>query len=200
MISRIAQDFFGEQIPEPKNPEPEIQDTYSEIPPEPESLLAKIERLLADGPKPYGEILEAVGGNEDALRDAIRGWKELIALTDKDGVFMWEIVKDPVSISERVAIKYENETPEDLGKPVFWYKGVPLAWENDTAETKVYAWCLTDLFPGRPLSVDPEPVGRLLNLSPREVREALARLVKDGDLVRTWEKGRELYRLIVRYQ
>ncbi len=44
-----------------------------------------------------------------------------------------------------------------------------------------------------------EPVARLLGLSLREVREALARLVKDGDFVRTWEGRCEWYRLNIRY-
>lgn len=131
MISRIAQEFFGEQIPESKNPEPET--------PEPES------------------------------------------------------------IAERVAIRFENESPADLGTPIFWHKGTPLAFENDAPVTKVYSWCAVSLFGGRPLNVDVEPVGRLLGLSPQAVREALKKLVLDGDLAVVRERGRELFRLNVQY-
>ena len=120
---------------------------------------------------------------------------------------------DPAILSERIGMKYEREIPDTrgvradhpedgekvLGKPVLIYRGEVLAWENDTPETKVFAWSLVNLFPGRPLTVDVEPVARLLELSPREVRDALARLVKDGDLVRSWEGGREWYRLNIHY-
>ncbi len=107
--------------------------------------------------------------------------------------------EDPISLAERAGIRFEAETPENLGKPIFWHRGVPLAWEKDTPKTKVYAWCLVNLFPGRPLALDAESVGRLLGLSSREVLEALARLTKDRDLIRPWERGRELFRLNIQY-
>ncbi len=170
--------------------------------PEPESIREKIEKILSDGPRPYDEILKACGGNEDALRDAIRDairdMPEIVAFDDR-GVWIWELSRDPVSIGERVGIRFENESPANLGKPVYWYKGVPLACENDPPHIRLYAWVTCHLFPGRPLSIDIEPTARLLELSPREVREALQRLTKDGDLVMTREKGRELYRLNIQY-
>lgn len=188
------------------NPSPE---SVAELdnPPKPD-LREKIAKMLADGPKPYEEILDAVGGNKDALREAIRGWKELIAY-DSGEEWFWELqpatatianfATDPVTIAERIGLRFEQEIPEKLGKPIFWHKGVPLAWAQDTPEIKVYAWCLVNLFPGWPLSVNAEPVGRLLGLGPLEVREALARLTKDGDLARTMERGREVFRLNVQY-
>ena len=106
---------------------------------------------------------------------------------------------DPVSIGERVGIRFEQETPESLGKPVFQYREHVLAWENDTPETKVYAWGLVNLFPGRPLAVDINSMASLLQLSPREVRAALSELTKSKDLILMRERGRELYRLNVRY-
>lgn len=166
--------------------------------PEPESLREKIERLLADGPKSYTEVLAACGGDEDQIRDVLRDMPEIVAFDD-GGVWMWGLSHDPASLAEKVAIKYENESPTNLGSPVFWHKGTALAYENDTPVTKVYSWCLVSLFPGRPLSVDPESTARLLELSPQAVREALQRLTKDGDLVRSWEGRREWYRLNVRY-
>ncbi len=179
-----------------------------EIPPEPESLRGKIEQILADGPKPYEEILATCGGNEDDLRGAIRGWDDLVSTTIGETT-LWEIrsatanianfATDPITLAERVGIRFEAEIPESLGNPVFQYRGHILAWENDTPETKVYAWGLVNLFPGRPLAVDINSMASLLQLSPREVREALSRLTKDGDLVRTWERGRELFRLNIRY-
>ena len=188
MISRIVQEFFSEQSFETKNPEHE-------------SLRKKVEKMLSSGPKPYGEILEAVGGDEDALRTVIRGWDELAAFTDRDGVFMWELVKDPVILAERIGLRFETEIPDEkaLGKPVFTYRGHILARESDPAHIRVYAWATCHLLPGRPLDVDPEPVARLLGLSAHEVKEAIKKLVLDGDLVVTRERGRELYKLVVNY-
>jgi len=111
---------------------------------------------------------------------------------------------DPVSLAERIGIRFEAEipTPEGtggLGKPVFTYQGHVLAWEADPPHVKLYAWCTVNLFPGRPLAIDIDPVGRLLGLTPAQVREAIIRLVREGDLVRAREWGRESYRLNVRY-
>ncbi len=98
----------------------------------------------------------------------------------------------------RKVIKRENGA-ENTGNPVFWYRGQVLAWEADPPHVRVYAWCSVNLFPGRPLSVDIEPVGRLLKLSPREVRKALAKLTVEGDLIRSGEGKRALYRLNIEY-
>ena len=179
--------------------------------PQPGTLREKIAKMLADGPKPYEEILAAVGGNEDALREAIWGWDELVSATTGETT-LWEIRPATAVIAVPAVFEGESggitatppntneqETPENLGNPIFWHRGVPLAWEKDTSETKVYAWGLANLFPGRPLSVDINSTARLLGLTPREVRESLARLAKDGDLIRTVERGRELFRLNVQY-
>ncbi|EQD24191.1 MAG: hypothetical protein D084_Lepto4C00544G0009 [Leptospirillum sp. Group IV 'UBA BS'] len=111
---------------------------------------------------------------------------------------------DPVSLAERIGIRFESEIPTregtgGLGKPVFTYRDHVLAWEADPPHVKFYAWCTVNLFPGRPLAVDIPSTATALQLSPEEVRSALARLVKDGDLVRTRERGRELYRLNIQY-
>lgn len=121
---------------------------------------------------------------------------------------------DPEILAERIGIRFEAEIPDTtacradhpedtravLGDPVFYYQGTPLAWTADPPHIRVYAWATTNLFPGRPLSVDPDSTARLLGITPREVRDALFRLVKDGDLVRTLERGRELFRLVIRYK
>jgi len=115
----------------------------------------------------------------------------------------WET--DPVILAERIGIRFEQEIPlpegtGGLGKPVFIYRGHVLAWESDPPHIRLYAWCTVNLYPGRPLSIDIEPTARLLELSPGEVRGGLARLVREGDLVKTWERGRDLYRLNVQYR
>ena len=121
---------------------------------------------------------------------------------------------DPVSLSERIGLKYEQEIPDTLavrgdhpedtektlGKPCFIYRDHVLAWEKDPPITKAYAWSLVHLHPGKPLPVEVEDMAGSLSLTPREVRDALFRLAKDGDLERTTQRGgRDLYRLIVRY-
>ncbi len=109
--------------PDPKNGEPEIPPSEPkkdslpapETPEGEKSFRSLVEELLADGPQPYEKVLTAVGGNEDILREAIRGWKELIAY-DSGEEWFWELqpatatianfATDPVSIGERIGIKY----------------------------------------------------------------------------------------------
>ena len=108
---------------------------------------------------------------------------------------------DPVTLAERNGIKYEQEIPDEkaLGKPVFQYREHVLAWEADPPHIRLYAWATVNLFPGRALSVDINSMASLLRLSPREVRAALSELTKSKDLILMRERGRELYRLNVRY-
>ena len=110
---------------------------------------------------------------------------------------------EQISDSHEISISPSLVQPEDTGitqgNPCFVYQGTILAWEKDPPHIKLYAWATVNLHPGRPLAVDIDSMARLLGLTSRDVREALARLVKDGDLIRSMEKGRELYRLNVRY-
>jgi len=85
------------------------------------------------------------------------------------------------------------------GRPVLIYRGHVLAWEADHPHVRLFAWATVNLFPGRPLAVDIKSTAMALELTPDQVREGLARLVREGDLVRTRERGRELFRLNVRY-
>jgi hypothetical protein len=112
---------------------------------------------------------------------------------------------DPVSLAERIGIKYEAEipTPEGTGaseSPSSPTRGMFSRGRPTPPHVRFYAWCTVNLFPGRPLAIDTEPVARLLELAPREVREAISKLVMDGDLDLTRERGRELYRLNVQYR
>ena len=107
--------------------------------------------------------------------------------------------RDDHKISIPLSLDQPEDTEMTQGKPCFVYQGNILAWEKDPPHIKLYAWATVNLHPGRPLAVDIDRTARLLGLTPREVRDALARLVMDGDLVRSMEKGRELYRLNVRY-
>ena len=184
-----------------------------------DTLSGEIRSLLSGGPIPYSEIMRQLSlrsVTEDEIRAAIRDMPELIAYGN-DSDMTWEIKPleiDPVSLAERIGIRFEEEIPDTLhvrgdhpediekalGEPCFIYRGHVLAWEKDPAHLKVYAWATVNLFPGRPLAVDIDSTARLLGLSPREVRESLSRLVKEGDLERTYQRGgRDLYRLIVRY-
>ena len=210
ILKMLARKVIDREIRGGTSPISEPKSEKPKIPPESESLREKIERMLSDGPRPYTDVLAACGGNEDQIRAAIRGWRELVSTTTGEATF-WEIrsavavpavfAVEPVILAERIGMRFEAEIPDEkgLGSPVFTYRGHILAWEADPPHIRLYAWCLVNLFPGRPLTVDIDSTARLLSLSPREVREALARLVKDGDLVRTWEGRREWYRLNIRY-
>jgi hypothetical protein len=107
--------------------------------------------------------------------------------------------RDDHKISIPLSLDQPEDTEMTQGKPCFVYQGNILAWEKDPPHIKLYAWATVNLHPGRPLAVDIDRTARLLGVTSRDVREALVRLVKDGDLVRSLENGRELYRLNVRY-
>ena len=66
-----------DSLPAPETPEGE------------KSFRSLVEELLAEGPRPYADILAACGGNEAILRDTIRGWDELIAY-DAGGTWFWK--------------------------------------------------------------------------------------------------------------
>ena len=208
MLERLPVEFMGITLPD--SPDYiEGVDTLSD----------EIRSLLSGGPVPYSDIerqLSLRGVTEDELRAAIRNMPELIAY-DGGGTWTWEIRRpeiDPVTLSERIGLRFEQEIPDTLavrgdhpedtekalGKPCITYRDHVLAWEKDPPITKVYAWALVHLHPGKPLPVEVEDMAGSLSLTPREVRDALFRLAKDGDLERTTQRGgRDLYRLIVRY-
>ncbi|MDA8112540.1 MAG: hypothetical protein M0T83_08815 [Nitrospiraceae bacterium] len=185
-----------------KPPEP-ISDSHEnrgEAEPSPPRQI--IERLLSCGPKPYLEILAAVGGDEDALRDAIRDMTELIAFDDK-GVWTWELRPpgiDPETLAERVGIRFDG--PPALGKAVLTHPrdGSALAFEGDPPHVRLFAWSLLNVPPGGAVQIDPAKAAKECQLRPVEVKDALRKLVADGDLVRSMERGRELYRLVITYK
>lgn len=110
-----------------------------------------------------------------------------------------EAETDPVEQAERVALKYEAETPSILGKPVIMDRGVVLACENDLPHVKVYAWVLIHLNTGEFRHLDISKASRDCRLTVPEVRKAVTRLLTEDDLVRTQERGRDLFRLNVQY-
>ena len=84
---------------------------------------------------------------------------------------------DPVSLAERIAIRYESETPSILGKPVIVDRGVVLACEGDHPHVKVYAWALLHLNTGEARPLDISKAVKDCRLTAREVREAISKLV-----------------------
>ncbi len=105
---------------------------------------------------------------------------------------------DADTLIERIGIKYD--TPA-LGKAVLTHPrdGSPLAFEGDPPHVRLFAWSLLNIPPGRAAPIDPAKAAKDCQLRLVEVRDSLARLVKDGDLIRTAERGREVYRLNVLY-
>jgi hypothetical protein len=61
---------------------------------------------------------------------------------------------DPIALAERIAIKFEAETPSDLGRPVIVEDGRVLACENDLPHVRMYAWVLINLRTGQPRPID----------------------------------------------
>ena len=107
---------------------------------------------------------------------------------------------DPEILAERVGIRFDG--PPALGKPVLTHPrdGSALAFEGDPAHVRLFAWSLLNVPPGGAVQIDPAKAAKDCQLRPVEVKDALSRLVKDGDLVRSIERGRELYRLVITYK
>ena len=98
---------------------------------------------------------------------------------------------------ERISIMVEDVEPQGErlcsgGKDLGVHAG-------DPPHIRTFAWCLVNLRVGKDLPVDISRLATDCRMTIREARDALARLVKDGDLVRTGERGRELFRLNVQY-
>jgi hypothetical protein len=110
---------------------------------------------------------------------------------------VWEPI-DYDTLIERVGIKYDIPA---IGKPVLAHPqdGRPLAFEGDPPHVRLFAWCLINVPPGGAVHVDTSKAAKDCQLRSGEVREALAQLVREGDLVRTMERGRELFRLNIQY-
>ena len=98
---------------------------------------------------------------------------------------------------ERVAILAEDAEPR--GERLY-SNGIDLGVHaGDPPHIRVFAWALLNFRVGRDLPVDVSRIAKDCHLTPREVRTALSRLVKDGDLSVTRERGRELYKLVINY-
>lgn len=106
---------------------------------------------------------------------------------------------DPVSLAERIGIKYESETPSTIGKPVIVDRGVVLACENDLPHVRMYAWALINMNTGEPRPIDLLKASRDCRLTIREVREAMARLVTEKDLIVERTRKSDLYKLNIQY-
>ena len=168
-----------------------------EIPPQSSTLRSLIEELLSGGPKPYAEILVAVGGNEDALRESIRGWAELVSLTTEETT-LWEIPS--VTLAERMSARFGKDLPDKAGRCIISSGGYDLAYEGDPPHARLYAWALLNIPLGIPGPVDLTLALRECRLREPELRNALDWLRREGDLVRSTDgRGRELFRLNVRY-
>ncbi|MHB8421720.1 MAG: hypothetical protein ACYDAM_02965, partial [Leptospirales bacterium] len=107
--------------------------------------------------------------------------------------------QDPEALAERIALKFEEITPAILGKPVIVDRGHVLACEGDFPHVKVYAWALLHLNTGEFRSLDISKAVKDCRLTTQEVREAIARLVKEGDLVVERSRKGDLLRLNIQY-
>ena len=104
---------------------------------------------------------------------------------------------DDVARLERISIMAEAIEPQGErlcsgGKDLGVHAG-------DPPHIRTFAWALVHLWVGKDLPVDISRLAADCRMTIREARDALARLVKDGDLIRFWEGRREWYRLNVQY-
>ena len=84
--------------------------------------------------------------------------------------------------------------PDSWNEPILVNWGVPLAWANDPPLIRVYAWCLVHLGFAPSLPLDPNKLMSDCKIGSHEAKQALAQLVRDGDLkVERGFRGQELY-------
>ncbi|MHB8423260.1 MAG: hypothetical protein ACYDAM_10950 [Leptospirales bacterium] len=107
--------------------------------------------------------------------------------------------QDPEALAERIALKFEEVTPAILGKPVIVDRGHVLACENDLPHVKVYAWALLHLNTGEFRPLDISKAVKDCRLTTQEVREAIARLVTEKDLIVERSRKGDLFRLNIQY-
>lgn len=103
--------------------------------------------------------------------------------------------EDPVSLGERIGMKFGNETPGDLGVQVICHPvdGTPLAFENDEPYVKVFAWALLNLRFARWEQLDIGKLATDCGLSIGTTRKGLNKLLEDGDLKMERDRGQEYY-------
>jgi hypothetical protein len=86
--------------------------------------------------------------------------------------------------------------PDNWNEAILVNRGVPLAWEKDPPLIRVYAWCLIHLGFRPFLPLDPRKLASDCKLGIHETKQALAQLVRDGDLkFERDSRGRERYSL-----
>ena len=76
------------------------------------------------------------------------------------------------------------------------------AWrdsKNDPA-TRLYGWALKNLRTGEFSPIDEEKIASECSLSAIEVKEAVSRLVRDGDLLVENDRRTALYKLVINYR
>ena len=111
------------------------------------------------------------------------------------GAGQLQVDEDPVSLGERIGIKYGNETPDVLGEPVIRHpaNGAPLAYANDEPHVKVFDWALLNLRFAPWEKLDIWKLATDCGLSTGEARNGLNRLIQDGDVNVERNRGREYY-------
>ena len=103
------------------------------------------------------------------------------------------------SLTERIGIRFDG--PEVSGEPVLFHKedGRPLAYASDPPHIRLFAWALMNVSHVIPGLLDAAQIAKDCQLTVYEVKGALDRLMEDGDLIRTVERKRELFRLQIKY-
>jgi len=98
-------------------------------------------------------------------------------------------------------IEKRPDSSDDLlpDHPIIIQEEHPTSMEWDPPYIRFYAWVMMNLSTRRAIPLDIKKVSRDCGLSSLQIRESIIQLIRDGDLVLTREKGRELYRLKIQY-
>ena len=183
VVSSISNfsDFIISNSQEPKNddrqslPLSEGQEREDYLNPKVESPTSQDARLNPDPSS--ADIVQP--------KEHVRGTET--ALTDSD------------TLTERIGIRFDG--PEVSGEPVLFHKedGQPLAYSSDPPHIRLFGWVLMNVSHVMPGPLDVPQIAKDCQLTASEVRDALTQLVREGDLVRTVERKRELFRLQIKY-
>ena len=106
------------------------------------------------------------------------------------------IVHDPDTCDHPRCIDRRTGT---LGNPLTSNGQDIGAFEKDLPHIRLYAWCLANLSVGQTLPMDIDRAAGECRLTAQEVREAIARVIGDGDLEITRSKGGDRFRLRIEY-
>lgn len=163
-----------------------------------DSVNAEPKKLLQWSEKGLVRLIPAQTPSQDAspCPDQVSGQ---ITIPEEATTETETALADFDTLTERIGLRFDG--PEVSGESVLSHPedGRPLTYTSDPPFVRVYAWVLMQVSHVIPVLIDPWKVAKDCRLTASEVRESLSQLVREGDLVRTVERKRELFRLQIKY-